>query len=233
MISVWLGAPKRADSPRFDTLAGDAGPGFGRASHATKNRALALAHIAAPDARLWNGQPFEERNLIVFLAFCVIFVTLVLQGLTLPALIRGLGLAGTEEMDPEETEARKIVLKSAIRYLEEVREEFSRRNVSYDTALVNLELAALHAREGRPKEVKALAWETLSIFQAQDVPREAVAALAFFVQAAERETLTAELADQLVAFLRLARYTPGLWFAEARSAEKGGEIEGEDAGPAR
>jgi tetratricopeptide (TPR) repeat protein len=120
----------------------------------------------------------------------------------------------------------------AIRLLKEVREEFSRRNISYDTALVNLELAALHAREGRTPEVKALAWETLPIFQAQDVPREAVAALAFFVQAAERETLTAELADQLVAFLRQARYTPGLWFAAAKPAEKGGEDEGESAGPA-
>jgi len=121
----------------------------------------------------------------------------------------------------------------AIRSLEEVREEFSRRNISYDTALVNLELAALHAREGRTQEVKALAWETLPIFQAQDVPREAVAALAFFVQAAERETLTAELADQLAVFLRQARYTADLWFAEAQPGENGGKDEGESAGPAR
>jgi len=35
MISVWLGSECRAESPRFDTLAGEAGPGFGRASHAT------------------------------------------------------------------------------------------------------------------------------------------------------------------------------------------------------
>src|SRR6201999_1300137 len=31
MISVWLGSYGRADSPRFDMLAGDAGLGFGRA----------------------------------------------------------------------------------------------------------------------------------------------------------------------------------------------------------
>src|SRR5277367_2663069 len=85
--------------------------------------ALAAA-ISVPEVQ-WNGQPFEARNLIVFLAFCVIFVTLVLQGLTLPALIRGLGLAGTEEMDPEEIEARRIVLKSAIGYLEEERKSSS------------------------------------------------------------------------------------------------------------
>src|SRR5271170_6472824 len=82
---------------------------------------LALAAAISVPETLWNGQPFEERNLIVFLAFCVIFVTLVLQGLTLPALIRALGLAGTTGMEPEEREARKIVVKSAIKYLEEGR----------------------------------------------------------------------------------------------------------------
>ncbi|HEX3554466.1 MAG TPA: hypothetical protein VIA62_14680 [Thermoanaerobaculia bacterium] len=121
----------------------------------------------------------------------------------------------------------------AIRFLEETRGEFSQRNISYDTALVTLELAALHAREGRTEEVKALAWEMLAIFQAQDVPREAVAALAFFVQAAERETLTAEMADRLVAFLRQARYTPDLWFSETQRAETGGEDEEGSAGGAR
>jgi NhaP-type Na+/H+ or K+/H+ antiporter len=82
---------------------------------------LALAAAISVPEVLGNGEPFEARNLIVFLAFCVIFVTLVLQGLTLPALIRGLGLAGTAGMDPEESEARRIVLKAAIKYLEEER----------------------------------------------------------------------------------------------------------------
>ena len=36
MISVWLASYGRADSPRFDMLAGDAGLGFGRASHAAQ-----------------------------------------------------------------------------------------------------------------------------------------------------------------------------------------------------
>ena len=44
MISVWLGAERRVDSPRFDMLAGDAGSGFGRATHAAKNRAFAQAY---------------------------------------------------------------------------------------------------------------------------------------------------------------------------------------------
>ncbi len=83
---------------------------------------LALAAAISVPEVLRDGKFFEARNLIVFLAFCVIFVTLVLQGLTLPALIRGLGLEGTTGMEPEEKEARRIVLKAAIRFLEEQRE---------------------------------------------------------------------------------------------------------------
>jgi monovalent cation/hydrogen antiporter len=82
---------------------------------------LALAAAISVPETYWDGRPFVVRNLIIFLAFCVIFVTLVLQGLTLPSLIRLLGLAGAEELDPEEIEARRIVLQSAIRYLEEGR----------------------------------------------------------------------------------------------------------------
>jgi Na+/H+ antiporter len=82
--------------------------------------ALAAA-ISVPEA--WaNGQPFGPRNLILFLTFCVILVTLVLQGLTLPPLIRALGLAGLVGMDPEERAARRAVLEAAMKYLVEERE---------------------------------------------------------------------------------------------------------------
>jgi monovalent cation/hydrogen antiporter len=40
-----------------------------------------------------TGAPFPERDLILFLTFCVILITLVGQGLTLPWLMRALGLA--------------------------------------------------------------------------------------------------------------------------------------------
>jgi hypothetical protein len=81
--------------------------------------ALAAA-FSVPDT-MANGAPFASRNLIVFLAFCVIFVTLVVQGLTLPSLIRILGLAGATGMSAEEREARKIALQEAIANLQEGR----------------------------------------------------------------------------------------------------------------
>jgi CPA1 family monovalent cation:H+ antiporter len=59
--------------------------------------------------------------MIIFLAFCVILVTLVLQGLTLPPLIRALGLAGAPTSHPEEKEARHTILQAALTHLEAIR----------------------------------------------------------------------------------------------------------------
>jgi len=82
---------------------------------------IALAAAISVPEMLANGAKFGPRNLIVFLAFCVILVTLVVQGLTLPTLIKALGLAGATGMSAEEREARKIALEEAISYLEEGR----------------------------------------------------------------------------------------------------------------
>ncbi|MBS1798572.1 MAG: Na+/H+ antiporter [Acidobacteria bacterium] len=81
--------------------------------------ALAAA-VSVPE--MINGQEFGPRNLIVFLTFMVILVTLVLQGLTLPSVIRALGLEGETGMEPEEREARRLALKEALGYLEQGRQ---------------------------------------------------------------------------------------------------------------
>jgi CPA1 family monovalent cation:H+ antiporter len=80
---------------------------------------VSLAAALALPAVLADGSPFPQRNLIVFLTFCVIFVTLVLQGITLPPLIRALGLAGAAGPNCEEEEARRIVIQAAVSHLEE------------------------------------------------------------------------------------------------------------------
>jgi CPA1 family monovalent cation:H+ antiporter len=74
---------------------------------------VALAAALALPVMLEDGSRFPNRNLIVFLTFCVICVTLVLQGVTLPPLTRALGLAGTRGPNREELEARRILNKAA------------------------------------------------------------------------------------------------------------------------
>ena len=80
--------------------------------------AVSLAAALALDA------DFPQRDLIVFLTFAVIFVTLVLQGLTLPPLIRLLGVIddGTEEAN-EELKARLVATKAALARIDELLEE--------------------------------------------------------------------------------------------------------------
>lgn len=82
---------------------------------------VSLAAALSLPTVLSNGTPFPQRDVIVFLTFCVILVTLVLQGITLAPLVRGLGLAGSAGTDCEEQEARRIVLQAAVEYLESTR----------------------------------------------------------------------------------------------------------------
>jgi CPA1 family monovalent cation:H+ antiporter len=84
---------------------------------------VALAAAISLPEMLADGSEFPQRNVMIFLTFCVIFVTLVFQGLTLPPLIRALGLAGLEGNDPEEADARRAMIEAAVAYLEHAKED--------------------------------------------------------------------------------------------------------------
>src|ERR671935_109154 len=81
--------------------------------------AAALAVPLSTDA----GTPFPSRELIVFLAFCVILGTLVVQGLTLPAVIRLARLEEDAAPAREEAKARLLAADAALARLEELRGE--------------------------------------------------------------------------------------------------------------
>jgi monovalent cation/hydrogen antiporter len=94
---------------------------------------ISLAAAIALPQTLANGAPFAQRDLIIFLTFSVILVTLVLQGLTLPPLVRALGLAGVAGRNCEEEEARRIILEAALGHLVKARaEDGSDLNEIYD-----------------------------------------------------------------------------------------------------
>jgi CPA1 family monovalent cation:H+ antiporter len=111
--------------------------------------ALAAA-LALPQTRA-DGSPFPQRDTILFLTFCVIFATLVLQGLTLPVLIRRLG-AGTRSRERrEEVAARRAMIEAALRQLEQTpeRHELHARDIYEDVARhYRLRLVALERADG-------------------------------------------------------------------------------------
>jgi CPA1 family monovalent cation:H+ antiporter len=82
--------------------------------------AVSLAAALAIPLTIRSGSPFPHRDLIVFLTFCVILGTLVVQGLTLPALIRLLRLEDDGLDAREEAKARIKAAEAALVRLEEL-----------------------------------------------------------------------------------------------------------------
>jgi monovalent cation/hydrogen antiporter len=69
------------------------------------------------------GTPFPGRNLVIFLSFGVILSTLILQGLSLPILIRWLKLRDDGLDESEEMKGRSVAAEAALRRLDELARE--------------------------------------------------------------------------------------------------------------
>ena len=85
--------------------------------------AVSLAAALALPLTTDEGGAFPDRDLILFLAFCVILATLVGQGLTMPLIIRLLGLETDRISEKEETKARIRAAEAALARLEELVDE--------------------------------------------------------------------------------------------------------------
>jgi len=86
---------------------------------------VSLAAALAIPLTIGSGAPFPDRDLILFITFGIIVITLVGQGLLLPSVVRrlGLGLHAADERDREqkaELTARSDALKLAQTRLEEL-----------------------------------------------------------------------------------------------------------------
>jgi CPA1 family monovalent cation:H+ antiporter len=125
--------------------------------------AVALALPLTTDA----GEPFPERNLIIFLTFGVIFFTLVVQGLTLPFLIHRLGISdGGAEAD-EELRARLVATKAALEEIDLLAGEEWTRDESVERlrAMYDYRKRRFAARAGKIEddgyEDRSLAWQQM------------------------------------------------------------------------
>jgi Na+/H+ antiporter len=110
---------------------------------------VSLAAAFALPLTLSDGNPFPGRNYILFLTFSVILTTLVLQGLSLPLLIRRLGITDDGEADEEERRARVEANKAAIELIGKLRaggkfspDTVDRLRAEYDERLDQLQLCA-------------------------------------------------------------------------------------------
>ncbi len=84
---------------------------------------VSLAAAIALPLTTTKGAVFPGRDLIIFLTFCVILSTLVIQGLSLPSLIRWLKLPVDTSAEHEETEARLKAARAALSRLNDLSSE--------------------------------------------------------------------------------------------------------------
>ena len=80
---------------------------------------ISLAAALALPLLLEDGTPFPKRHSIIFLAFVVIFVTLVVQGLSLPLLIRWLKIKPQDNTIEEEKELQLYLANSTLNFIEQ------------------------------------------------------------------------------------------------------------------
>jgi Na+/H+ antiporter len=105
-----LEAPSPGDDWRENLLIGWSG----------MRGAVSLAAALALPLTLDSGAAFGSRDLIIYLTVAVILVTLVGQGLTLPLVVRWLGLGSHEAWSPDEAVARLGAAQAALDRLEEL-----------------------------------------------------------------------------------------------------------------
>ena len=111
---------------------------------------LSLAAAFSVPYSLANGTSFGQRSMIVYLTFCLIVTSLVLQGLTMPSLIRLMAIDSSNDEEREERQARRRLVEQVLRYL-------NRRRVQerFDSAVVK-EMLSMYERRLRALPIEEL-----------------------------------------------------------------------------
>ena len=148
---------------------------------------VSLAAALALPQTLQDGSPFPERDLIIFLTFVVIAVTLVLQGLTLKPLIRMLKVGRDWSLQEEQQRAQMALGKAAIAAIdavaakdgipnelaERIRAEFAEKiTLSVPEGLVLRHSGADDARRLRNAAVKAERQELIRLWRENQISDE-------------------------------------------------------------
>jgi Na+/H+ antiporter len=108
---LWRAREHRADTPEAEVFI---------MSWCGMRGIVSLAAALALPLALDSGAPFPQRDLIIFLTFAVIAVTLVVQGLSMPPLIRLLKVSADWSVHEEEHRAKLALTQAAIAAIGEI-----------------------------------------------------------------------------------------------------------------
>src|SRR5438874_5253769 len=163
-----------------------------------------LAGALAIPFLLPNGEPFPGRNLILLLTFCVIFATLVLQGLTLTPLVRWLGVVDDHVTEKEERLVRLKANEAALALLEAIESSHRARHETVERLRTEYNDRIRQLRREVPHEsVKRLFSEDF-----EELARE--------VWSAERDTVLGLRNEEAINDQALRRIQRDIDLAEAR-----------------
>ena len=144
---------------------------------------VSLAAALALPLALADGRPFPYRDLIIFFTFVIIAVTLVLQGLTLPVLIRRLHVGIDWSLRQEQENARNAMSRAAIAAIDVLAEresiapdlagrisaEFAEKNATGDADASVAEGQAELARRLRHAAINAERQELIRVWQEDQI----------------------------------------------------------------
>lgn len=125
---------------------------------------VSMATALALPLTLNSGAPFPHRALILFLTFVVIFVTLVIQGMSLPLMIRILAIKPNFQADKEELELQLLVLQNTLHFIEHeipvpMEDDVKRQiKASYEAALDQLQQKIKTNQNLQPAYLDEVPW---------------------------------------------------------------------------
>ena len=131
---------------------------------------VSMAAALALPFTLDNGKHFPQRHLIIFLSFVVIFLTLVVQGFSLPLLIRILKVEPSDNEDKEEKELQLYLASSTLHFIDHelskklkagIRSELKKKYEQLTTRLDK----EIHAHKLNEKQKRQIPVRTISPMQ--------------------------------------------------------------------
>ncbi|PLK44836.1 Na+/H+ antiporter [Emticicia sp. TH156] len=127
---------------------------------------ISLASALSVPLYLNNGEAFPHRNLILFITFTVILVTLVFQGLTLPLIVKWLDVKEVDHAAPEVEQEAGIKLRIMNAALKQLNEKYAselennellsflRNEIENDISVTNQRLNSLECQACQVKEIE-------------------------------------------------------------------------------
>jgi len=179
---LWVYPATHLPRMLFKSVRKEADPGWKGpliVSWAGMRGVVSLATALSIPILMSDGKVFPYRNLIIFITFAVIFITLVIQGLTLPLIIKLIGIEEIDDLVSEEEQQAGIRLrlsKVALgvlqnKYAEAVDENefiaFLKKDIENDVLSMSKRLASMECDETEREEVELYQLALTDIYRNQ------------------------------------------------------------------